>query len=86
MAYQKLQAYRAANVTPSDTASIPSVGGGSGTNNGCVLYVGVEGDLKVETSGGDVVTFKNMPVGYVPIQIVKIFATGTTANEIIALW
>lgn len=86
MAYQKLQAYRAANVTPSDTAPIPSVGGGSGKNNGCVLYVGVEGDLKVETSGGDVVTFKNMPVGYVPIQVVKIFATGTSANEIIALW
>ena len=29
MAYQKLQAYRAAAVTPSDTANIPTVGGGA---------------------------------------------------------
>jgi len=36
MAYQKLQAYRAAAVTPSDTAEIPTVGGGDGVNNGCV--------------------------------------------------
>jgi len=86
MAYQKLQAYRAASVTPSDTANIPTVGGGAGSNNGCVLYVGIEGDLKVTTSGGDEVTFKNVPVGFVPVQVVKVFATGTVASEIIALW
>ena len=72
MAYQKLQAYRAEAVTPSDTANIPSVGGGAGVNNGCVLYVGVAGDLKVTTSGGDDVTLKNVPVGFVPVQVVKV--------------
>lgn len=86
MAYQKLQAYRAAAVTPSDTAEITTVGGGAGVNNGCVLYVGVAGDLKVTTSGGDDVTFKNAPVGFIPVQVVKVFATGTAASEIIALW
>jgi len=86
MAYQKLQAQRAAEVTPSDTANIPSVGGGAGLNNGCVLYVGVAGDLKVTTSGGDDVTFKNAPVGFIPVQVIKVFATGTAASEIIALW
>ncbi len=86
MAYQKLQAYRAASVTPSNTANIPSVGGGDGENNGCVLYIGVAGDLKVVTSGGDEVTFKNVPVGFLPVQVVKVFATGTAADEIIALW
>jgi hypothetical protein len=42
MAYQKLQASRAAAVTPSDTANIPSVSGPAGetVNNGCTLYVG----------------------------------------------
>lgn len=86
MAYQKLQGYRAAGVTPSDTVNIPSVGGGDGVNNGCVLYIGVTGDLKVTTSGGDDVTFKNVPVGFFPVQVVKVFATGTGADEIIALW
>ena len=37
MAYQKLQAGRAALVTPSDTDQIPPLTGG--TNNGCVLYI-----------------------------------------------
>jgi hypothetical protein len=58
MAYQKLQGYRAAGVTPSNTVNIPSVGGGDGVNNGCVLYIGVTGDLKVTTSGGDDIVFK----------------------------
>ena len=38
MAYQKLQAGRAAVVTKSDTVNIPDPSGG--VNNGCVLYVG----------------------------------------------
>ena len=85
MAYQKLQAGRAASVTPSDTANIPSVSGG--TNNGCVLYVGGAGNLKVETVGGDEVTFVGINTGtFLPVQVVKIFATGTSATNILALW
>ena len=53
---------------------------------GCVLYVGVSGNLKVKTSGGDIVTFTNMPIGFVPVQVIQVFATGTTASGIIALW
>ena len=57
MAYQKLQAYRAADVTPSDTVDIPAVStaGGEG-NNGCVLYCGVAGNIRVLTVGNDDVT------------------------------
>ena len=57
MAYQKLQAYRAADITPSDTVDIPSVStaGGAG-NNGCVLYCGVAGNIRVLTVGNDDVT------------------------------
>ena len=85
MAYQKLQVGRAASVTPSDTASIPSVSGG--TNNGCVLYVGSAGNLRVQTVGGDDVTFNNINTGaFIPVQIVKVYATGTTASNILALW
>jgi hypothetical protein len=85
MSYQKLQAGRAAAVTPSNTVDIPAVTGGS--NNGCVLYVGGAGNLKVLTVGGDEVTFTAVPVGtFVPVQVLRVFATGTTATNIVALW
>lgn len=85
MAYQKLQVGRAASVTPSDTVNIPSVSGG--TNNGCVLYVGSAGNLRVQTVGGDDVTFNNINTGaFIPVQIVRVYATGTTASNILALW
>ena len=84
MAYQKLQGYKALSVTPSDTAEIISPAGP--INNGCVLYIGVSGDLKVTTAGGDDVTFKNVPVGFFPVQVLKVWSTGTAASEIIALW
>jgi len=88
MAYQKLQAGRAAVVTPSDTANIPNVASGDGSgNNGNVLYVGTTGNLKVMTVGGDEVTFSNVQGGsFLPVQVLKVFATGTTASNIIALW
>ena len=53
---------------------------------GCVLYIGVSGNLRVQTSGGDIVTFTNMPIGFVPVQVIQVLATGTTASGIIALW
>jgi len=88
MAYQKLQAYRAAGITPSDTAIIPNVSTQDGSgNNGCVLFIGTGGDIKVKTAGGDEVTFTNVADGtFFPVQVVRVFATGTTASEIIALW
>jgi hypothetical protein len=85
MSYQKLQSGRAAAVTPSDTVNIPSVTGG--TNNGCVLYIGGAGNVKVLTVGGDEVTFSSAQAGLViPVQVLKVFSTGTTATNIVALW
>jgi hypothetical protein len=84
MSYQKLQTYKAAAVTPSDTTNIPHVDGGD--DQPCVLYVGVAGDLKVKTAGNNTVVFKNVPVGFLPVQVKQVFATGTAASEIIALW
>jgi hypothetical protein len=88
MAYQKLQVSRAAAVTPSDTVDIPSVSTQDGTgNNGCVLYVGVAGDVKVTTAGGDTVVFVGLLAGmFVPVQVLKVWATDTTATDIVALW
>lgn len=88
MSYQKLQANRASLVTPSDTVNIPSLSSESGTpNRGCVLYIGTGGDLKVLTVGGDEVTFSNIQEGtFLPVQVVRVFETDTTASNIIALW
>ena len=88
MAYQKLQAYRAAVVTTNNNANIPNVSTEDGSgNNGCVLFIGTGGDIKVKTAGGDEVTFTNVADGtFFPVQVVRVFATGTTASEIIALW
>ena len=84
--YQKLQAGRAAAVTPSNTVDIPSVSGGT-SNNGCVLYVGGAGDLKVDTVGGDAVTFVAVLAGsFIPVQVTRVYSTGTTATSIVALW
>jgi len=85
MAYQKLQGRRALLVTPSDTDEIPAITGG--TNNGCVLYIGTPGNLRVKTIGGDDVTFSGVYAGqFFPVQVIQVFDTGTTAGEIVALW
>lgn len=84
MAYQKLQANLAKVVVPSDTSYITSPGGAD--QNGCVLYIGVTGDLKVTTAANDDIVFKNVPVGFFPVQVLKVWATDTGASEIIALW
>lgn len=56
-------------------------------NEGAVLYVGTGGDLRVEVFGGDVVTFANVNDGqFIPVQVVKVYSTGTTADNIVALW
>lgn len=56
-------------------------------NNGCVLYVGVTGDVKLITAAGDTVTLVGVLAGsFIPIQVTRIFRTGTTATNIIALW
>ena len=88
MAYQKLQASRASIVTPSDTVDIPIVSDSNGRgNNGCVLYVGIGGDLRVLTAGGDDVVFTGFPDGgFLPVNVVRVFTTNTTASSIVALW
>lgn len=154
MAYQKLQAYRALEVIPSDTINIPNpamlsvsstttsnapgklidtsqnfttngvkvgdivylaaaagkviaidsadtltvgIAVSSGVaytiynasdapNNGCVLYVGAAGDVKVTTAGGDDVTFAGILAGsFIPVQVLRVWATGSPTG-IIALW
>ena len=60
---------------------------GEASTEGAVLYVGGAGDLKVKTASGDEVTFVGILAGsFVPVQVIRVFATGTTATNIVALW
>lgn len=67
----------AAAVTPSDAAKVrPTVG----------LYVGGAGDVAVVFVSGDTATFSAVPAGTVlPVEVVQVKATGTTATLILAL-
>jgi len=59
-------------------------------NEGCIIYVGGQGqneDVKVTTIGGDVVVFHRAPLGsYLPVVVSKVWETGTTAINLVAIW
>lgn len=56
-------------------------------NQGCVLYTGAGGDIKVLTAGNDEVTFTGTAAGaFIPVQVKRVFATPTPPTGIIALW
>ena len=56
-------------------------------NTGAFLYVGGTGNVSVITIGGDQITFNGVPAGTtLPIQVLKLRSTGTTATLINALW
>lgn len=56
-------------------------------NEGCVLYIGTGGDVRVGTHAGDDTVFSNLLGGtFFPVQVLKVFATGTTSTKIVALW
>ena len=56
-------------------------------NDGCVLYIGTGGDLRVITHGGDDVTYAGLVAGnFYPVQILKVMSSGTLASNIIAHW
>lgn len=73
-------AFDADAVTTSDTAVIPVTRS---------LYIGGTGDLVVHMADADsssTVTFKAVPVGIFPVQVDMVFATGTTATNIVAMY
>lgn len=68
----------AVEVTPSDSVELERVSR--------AVWIGGEGDLHVKMQSGDGVTFTNMNVGWHPIRVSQIFATGTDATGIVAVW
>ena len=55
--------------------------------NGCVLYAGSGGNIRVLTTGNDDVTFVGVaPGAFIPVQVKRVFASGTGPSDIVALW
>jgi hypothetical protein len=68
----------AAAVTPSDSANLPTPS---------VVYVGTSGNVVVTTPQGGQVTFANAPSGSVlPVQVLQVRATGTTATNLVRIY
>lgn len=68
----------AAAVTPSDSGAIATTSG---------LYIGVSGDVTVDMEDrGANVLFKAVPVGVLWVAANRVYATGTTATNILALY
>lgn len=73
-----VSAFDAKAVTLSDSALLPRTR---------ALYVGTGGNLKVTTAYGTDVTFANAPSGSIlPLQVTKVWSTGTTAANVLALY
>lgn len=69
----------AATVTPNDSADL--------STTARALYIKTGGDIKVTTAGGNTVTFESYPSGtWLPVRAARVFASGTTASGIVAVW
>ena len=55
---------------------------------GCVLYLPADGNIKVKTVSGSEITYTGVKGGtFLPVQVVRVFSTGTTVTgNIIANW
>lgn len=66
------------DIVPNDSTIFESTKG---------LYVGVSGDVKIDTADGDTITLKNLASGVIhPISVIKVHSTETTATDILAVY
>ena len=66
-------------VAPSDSTLLTQVSR--------AIYVGTAGNISAELASGTQVTFTAVPAAMIlPLRLRKIRATGTTAQNIVALW
>jgi hypothetical protein len=72
-------------VTPSDSADLAADAANTELVRNCVLHVGVGGTLKVTTEGGSTLTL-TVGSGFLPISVRRVYATGTSATPITALY
>jgi hypothetical protein len=70
-------AHHAVVVAPNDRIDLPAAT--------TAIFVGGSGNLKVTMLGGEILTFNNVPVGWHPIRVSRVW-TSTTATNVIAVW
>ncbi len=71
-------ATRPETITPNDSADL--------SHTTRALYVGQTGNVRVQMVSGDIVTLANMQGGILyPIRASRVFATGTTASDLVGL-
>lgn len=80
MPIDELEGDNAFEVTPNDSTDLTSIAR--------VIRVGAAGNLKIMTSAGNVVTLKNCYVGEILnyVRIKRVYATGTTAADLVGFW
>jgi len=65
-------------IVPSDTVNLTTA---------AVIYVGVGGNVKVTTAQGTAITFTGVVAGSViPIQVTRVWSTGTTATNMVGIF
>jgi hypothetical protein len=65
-------------ITPSDTLNLPTPS---------IVYVGSSGNVRVTTPQGDTVTFANVATGtIIPVQVLRVLSTGTTATSLVRIY
>lgn len=66
-------------ITPNDSADLAKIPK--------ALWVGTGGDVAVRgVNNASPVVFRNVPNGFIiPVRVVRVLATGTTATDIVAL-
>ena len=84
-AQPRVFAHDAVPVNKSDTVDIPNT-----SERGCCLYIGdisAGADIKVTMESGNQATFKGVTAGsFLPVLVTRVWSTGTTASEILALY
>jgi hypothetical protein len=82
------QALNAEVITPSDTTDLTLSGGTIVPyETGACIFIGTGGNLKVTMLGGQTVTYLNLSSGsFLPIQVKRVWATGTTATNLLSLF
>lgn len=76
-----IQAKGAFAITPHDTQTVDQHAGNTKGYKFCALYTSAGGDIKVTMCDGTDVTFAATPAGsFLPIQVIRVFATGTTTD------
>ena len=69
---------RAEAVTPDDANDL--------THLTRALYIGTGGTVQLSLEDGTTVTFTNMAAGWHPIRVARVWATGTSATDIVGCW